>query len=92
MLSIFYNWIIQLGPIDAIWDPTAAHPHDAEWALRAKRAHYNAVENLVVFAPLVILVHILGVADGLTASRGCNSIFFRPPSTLFHIYPCDSCY
>jgi hypothetical protein len=31
--------IAQLGPVQAIWDPTGAHPHDADWALRAKRAH-----------------------------------------------------
>ena len=30
--------IVQLGPVAAVWDPTGAHPHDADWALRAKRA------------------------------------------------------
>lgn len=59
--------ILQLGPIAALWDPVAAHPHNAAWALRAKRAHANAVENLVVIAPLAFMVHIFGVGDGLTA-------------------------
>lgn len=59
--------IVQLGPVKAVWDPTGAHPHDAAWALRAKRAHYNAVENLVVFAPLALMVHILGVGSEATA-------------------------
>ena len=59
--------ILQLGPIAALWDPVAAHPHNAAWALRAKRAHANAVENLVVIAPLALMVHIFGVGDGLTA-------------------------
>ena len=31
-------------------------PHDA-WADRAMRAHRNAVENLVLFAPLVLIAH-----------------------------------
>lgn len=30
------------------------------WARRAKRAHYNAVENLVVFATLVLVAQALG--------------------------------
>ena len=41
-------------------------PVEAEWALRAKRAHGNAVENLVVFAPLVLTAHAMNVNDGNT--------------------------
>lgn len=29
------------------------------WAQRAKKAHYNAVENLVIFAPCVIMYKML---------------------------------
>jgi uncharacterized MAPEG superfamily protein len=35
----------------------------ALWARRAKRAHYNAVENLVVFATLVLVAQAMGTAD-----------------------------
>lgn len=35
----------------------------AIWARRAKRAHYNAVENLVVFATLVLVAQAMGKAD-----------------------------
>lgn len=59
--------ILQLGPIAALWDPVAAHPHNAAWALRAKRAHSNAVENLVVLAPLALLVYIFALGNALTA-------------------------
>lgn len=65
---------VQLGPLGAAWDPTGAHPHDADWALRSKRAHYNAVENLVVFAPLVLLVVGLGLANEKTATAA--AIYF----------------
>lgn len=37
------------------------------WAERLKRAHYNAVENLVVFAPLVVVAHITGANSRATA-------------------------
>jgi uncharacterized MAPEG superfamily protein len=36
------------------------------WAERLKRAHYNAVENLVVFAPLVLVAHAIGVHSSTT--------------------------
>jgi uncharacterized MAPEG superfamily protein len=36
-------------------------PPMAPWAERCKRAHYNAVENLVVFAPLVLIAYATGL-------------------------------
>jgi len=39
----------------------------APWAERAKRAHANAVENLVVFAALVLAANQAGVTGGVTA-------------------------
>jgi uncharacterized MAPEG superfamily protein len=30
----------------------------APWALRSKRAHANAVENLVAFAPALVAAHL----------------------------------
>jgi uncharacterized MAPEG superfamily protein len=77
--------IVQLGPIAAIWDPTGAHPHDADWALRAKRAHYNAVENLVVFAPLVLLVVLTGKADALTATAAAVYFYARAAHYVIHV-------
>ncbi len=76
--------IVQLGPVQAIWDPTGAHPHDADWALRAKRAHYNAVENLVVFAPLVLVVVLTGTGTALTATAAAAYFFLRLAHYLIH--------
>jgi len=36
------------------------------WAQRLMAAHANAVENLVLFAPLVIILHLLNISNGLT--------------------------
>lgn len=60
--------LIWHGPINALRDPDGAIAHGAAWSVRAKRAHYNAVENLVVMAPLGILAHQLGVESALTVS------------------------
>lgn len=38
-----------------------------EWAERMKKAHYNAVENLAVFATLVLIAHNAGIAVVLAA-------------------------
>ena len=46
-----------------------------EWAQRAKKAHYNAVENLVIFAPSVIVFHqVVGDAQVQIACQA--SIYF----------------
>jgi uncharacterized MAPEG superfamily protein len=38
-----------------------------EWAERMKKAHYNAIENLVIFAPLVLIAHSAGTSVVLAA-------------------------
>lgn len=77
--------IVQLGPVAAIWDPTGAHPHDAEWAKRAKRAHYNAVENLAVFAPLTLMVVATGAASPLTAGAAILYFWARLAHFVIHV-------
>jgi uncharacterized MAPEG superfamily protein len=39
----------------------------APWAQRAQRAHANAIENLVVFAPAALTVHLLSLGNAGTA-------------------------
>ena len=46
----------QEGLVQAVRDPARETAHKALWAQRARRAHANAIENLVIFAPLVILI------------------------------------
>ena len=44
------------------------------WAQRAARAHQNAIENLVLFAALVLLAQTQGVASTLLA--GVTEAYF----------------
>jgi uncharacterized MAPEG superfamily protein len=44
-----------------------AAPVEAEWAQRARRAHSNAVENLVVFTALIVASQLAGVSNQVTA-------------------------
>jgi len=40
----------------------------AAWAERLKKAHYNAVENLVVFAALILVANALELSNAATTS------------------------
>jgi uncharacterized MAPEG superfamily protein len=60
------NLIAVRGLRDAVGYPADPEPL-APWAERLKKAHYNAVENLAVFAPLVLVAHLAGVSSGGTA-------------------------
>ena len=44
-----------------------APPVEDEWAQRAKRAHSNAVENLVVFTALIAVAQFAGISNSTTA-------------------------
>lgn len=69
------NRIMELGPPPMSWYPRPDPPPKAPWAARAVSAHMNAVENLVVFAPLVIAVHATGSGTHITAAA-CVVYFF----------------
>jgi uncharacterized MAPEG superfamily protein len=56
------NEIMVRGVVDAVGYPENPKPL-APWARRMKAAHYNAVENLVVFAALVLTAHALGISN-----------------------------
>jgi uncharacterized MAPEG superfamily protein len=53
---------------------TVGYPSDPEplahWAQRLRAAHANAVENLVVFAALVLAAQALGISTAVTAAAG----------------------
>lgn len=56
------NEVMVRGVVDAVGYPENPKPL-APWARRLKAAHYNAVENLVVFGTLVLTAHALGISN-----------------------------
>ena len=68
------NMIMVQGLLDAVGYPENPKPM-APWATRMKAAHYNAVENLVVFAALVLIAHVAGVKSEVTA-LACVTYFW----------------
>ena len=53
------------GIADTVGYPENPKPQ-SPWATRMKAAHVNAVENLVIFAALVLVANALGVSNGAT--------------------------
>ena len=59
--------IAQIGLVQALTEGGGTVTPDAPWAARLKKAHVNAVENLIVFAPLVLMIVYTEKASALTA-------------------------
>ncbi len=68
------NTIGVRGLTDAVGYPADPKPL-AAWAERLKCAHYNAVENLVVFATLVLVLNAVGVSNETTV-LACEVYFW----------------
>ena len=72
------------GLLPAMGNPTPdAAPH-APWAERAMKAHTNAVENLVLFAPLVLTAHAIGLSSPVT--RGAVVVYFFARVAHYFVY------
>ncbi len=74
------NRIIRRGLMAAMAnpDPDDSRPNVkglSPWAQRAYYAHTNAIENLVVFAALVLVANVAGVSNEMTVTA-CKFYFF----------------
>ena len=68
------NAIMVRGMIDAMGYPEDPKPL-SPWAARMKKAHYNAVENLVVFAAVVLTLNTVGISNDTTV-LACQVYFW----------------
>src|SRR6201995_2556243 len=55
------------GTMGAMANPSPNDKPQSGWADRMNAAHANSVENLVVFAPLVLIAHTLNIHTASTA-------------------------
>jgi uncharacterized MAPEG superfamily protein len=62
------NRMLEQGVLRALWDPYGRTDTGRDWARRMKQAHENGVENLALFAPLVIAVQLTGSGSEGTAT------------------------
>lgn len=65
-------WVPYILDRFAVWGigETVGYPENPKpqspWARRMKAAHTNAVENLVVFAALILAANAVGISNGAT--------------------------
>ncbi|MGI9265743.1 MAG: MAPEG family protein [Gammaproteobacteria bacterium] len=59
------NMIMVRGLLDAVGYPESPKPL-TPWAARMKAANDNAVANLAIFAPLVLIAHVAGISNETT--------------------------
>jgi uncharacterized MAPEG superfamily protein len=72
------NRIVEGGFVETVLrDPEGDTATQVGWARRLMAAHGNAVENLVVFAALVLIAHAAGVSTPLTQLTASLYFFSR---------------
>jgi uncharacterized MAPEG superfamily protein len=74
------NTMAVRGIVDAVGYPEDPKPLSA-WASNMKAAHANAIENLVVFATLVLIANAAGVSSASTV-MACEVYFW---ARLLHV-------
>jgi uncharacterized MAPEG superfamily protein len=88
MTALFWlPYVLERMAVRGLWPAFAgAIPQtpDSLWAQRAIRAHQNAVENLVVFAPAVLTAHVLGIST--PATQVAAAVYFFARLAHFLVY------
>jgi uncharacterized MAPEG superfamily protein len=68
---LWIPYILDRAKVRGLWasldNPKPGDTPQSPWAMRLYFAHSNAVENLVVFAPLVLILDSLNVSTWATA-------------------------
>jgi len=73
------------GLLDAVGYPENPKPQ-SRWAQRLMKAHVNAVENLVVFAALVLAAVVAGVSSPVIASAAIVYFWARVVHALAYAF------
>jgi uncharacterized MAPEG superfamily protein len=80
-----YRWSRILTGRAELREFPADRPHGANWYRRAMRAHANCVENLPVYAALVVLMMATGVSDRILDYLAITILAARVVQTSVHI-------
>jgi uncharacterized MAPEG superfamily protein len=77
--------IVKWGLVPAVSYP-ANPPAQSPWAQRLMRAHANAIENLAVFATLVLVANALGITGGVVATASMAYFWARVVHVLAYTF------
>ena len=76
--------IVNVGLVEALTYREDGTPLPA-WADRARKAHYNAIENLAPFAALVLVAHLANVSNSATVSAAVVYFWARVAHYLLYV-------
>ncbi|MGD9979512.1 MAG: MAPEG family protein [Hyphomonadaceae bacterium] len=85
-MPIIVNRLAEMGMWKALSNPEPDVRPRANWAHRLGHAHRNAIENLVVFAPLAIIVATTNSGNALTAAAAMVFVFSRVAHALIYTF------
>ncbi len=85
-MPIIVNRLREMGPWKALKNPEPDVRPSSNWAYRLAAAHRNAVENLVVFAPLATTVHQLGLETRGSALAAAVFFWSRLAHALIYTF------
>ena len=77
--------IITRGLINAVGYPENPKPQSL-WAQQLMKAHANAVENLVIFATLILLTQVVGVTSAAVATAAMVYFWARVVHALAYTF------
>lgn len=83
-VPIIVNRLAEMGAWKALSNPEPDVRAHANWAYRLAHAHRNAIENIAVFAPLAIAVHVLGLGSPLTAAAAAIFLYARVAHVIIY--------
>ncbi|MGH1486640.1 MAG: MAPEG family protein [Cellvibrionaceae bacterium] len=91
MTSLFWipyilNRITEHGLIPALRNPNRDERPKSPWANRMMYAHDNAIENLILFAPLVLTIEMLGIGNDITTKASQVYFFTRLAHYIFYSF------
>jgi uncharacterized MAPEG superfamily protein len=89
MTALFWvPYVLNRMVVSGLGGTLAGTPPESDghstWANRAIRAHTNAIENLAIFAPVVLTAHLLGISN--TATKGAVVVYFFARLAHFAVY------
>src|SRR5450755_2888862 len=73
------------GLADTVGYPENPKPQ-SPWAQRMKAAHANAIENLIVFAALLLVANAVGISNGTTVFAAALYFWSRVAHALAYTF------
>ena len=80
-----YRWSRVFAGQATVREWRGDRPQGADWYLRALRAHANCIENLPVFAAIVVAAHLTGVSNATMNGLAVVIVLARVAQSITHV-------